>query len=327
MNSSVPTDAVLEENGVAPWLVEAFRRLPRAQPADLDGLLVTVGAPVTLDGTGANCRCHFLARDGNDRPRVEALAKALAHQAVNFCVPRSRVLEAGEYFEKTKSAKKFSQLEADARGLFTRLEKSGEGGELLLYLLLEAVLQIPQILCKMALKTSTEMHVHGSDGIHATLLPNGNLALYWGESKLYKSANGAIDACFESIAPYLLDEGGTEATERDLMLIRENLDAGENEATAALVRYFEDEGGQAAKVEFRGACLVGFTLADYPHPHEEDGIAVQAEVAAAIQKWNKRIGERIKKHSLESFEFEVFCVPMPSVDDFRKALRERLGLK
>lgn len=319
------TQAALVENGVASWLVEAIDELPRVSESDLDGLLVTVGDPVGLNETKANCRCHFIARDGNDRPRVNALAKTLAKHAVAFCIPRSRIAEAAAHYADTESPEKFSELESQARSLFTKLKKSGEGGELLLYLLLEAVLGTPQVLCKMPLKTSTEMHVHGADGVHARLLPNGNLALYWGESKLYASANGAIDACFESIAPYLLDEGGTDATERDLMLVRENVDAGDPDVTAALARYFEDEAA-AAKVEFRGACLVGFSLDDYPHPFGDDGKTIREQVATAISEWQGRIAGQIGERKLEAFEIEVFCVPLPSVDDFRKALQERLGL-
>lgn len=319
------TQTALVENGVAPWLIEAIDQLPRVSGADLDGLLVTVGGPMVPDETKANCRCHFVARDGNNRPRVNALAKTLAKHAMAFCIPRTRIDEAAAYYAETKSPEKFSELESQTRSLFTKLEKSGEGGELLLYLLLEAALSIPQILCKMPLKTNTEMHVHGADGVHARLLPNGHLALYWGESKLYASVNGAIDACFGSVAPFLLDEGGTDATERDLMLVRENVDAGDPDVTAALAHYFEDEAG-AAKVEFRGACLIGFSLDDYPHPFGEDGKTISEQVATGISEWQKRIAEQIGEHKLEAFEFEVFCVPLPSVNDFRKALRERLGL-
>lgn len=320
-----PTRATLEGAGVAAWLAEYYESLGQQQPDYLEGLLATVGQAVIIDGTKASCRCHFLARDGNGKPRVSALAKALADQAVNFCIPRSAVIEAGEHLEKTNSTDRFVELASRARSLFTKVERSGEGGELLLYVLLETVLQVPQLLCKMPLKTSQEMHVHGSDGVHAKLLADGTLALYWGESKLYASASAAIDNCFASIAPYLKDEGGVEATERDLMLVREKLDAGDQEATAALVRYFENTGAESAKVEFRGACLVGFDLNDYPEPMAAGGEIV-ADVAKAITKWHQRIAARVGDNELELFEFEVFCVPMPSVKEFRQALRQRLGL-
>jgi hypothetical protein len=40
----------------------------------------------------------------------------------------------------------------------------------------------------MSLKTSREMHVHGTDGIHARMEDDGRLALYWGESKLHATS-------------------------------------------------------------------------------------------------------------------------------------------
>jgi len=44
--------------------------------------------------------------------------------------------------------------------------RSGELGELLLYMLIEWVLKAPIVASKMYLKTSQQMPVHGVDGIH-----------------------------------------------------------------------------------------------------------------------------------------------------------------
>src|SRR3546814_10487872 len=63
-----------------------------------------------------------------------------------------------------------SQLNQRALALFKRVRKasnrSGEAGELLLYLLTEWILGAPQIIAKMGLKTNPQMPVHGSDGVH-----------------------------------------------------------------------------------------------------------------------------------------------------------------
>jgi hypothetical protein len=128
---TAPSQSTLEQSGVSPWLAEAFSRMPHAGPEDLGGLLVSVGETVVLDGTKASCRCHFIERDGNDRPRVKALAKKLAHQAVNFCIPRSRVIEAGEHYQRTGSTERFSELEDKAahkrRALPAALQPRGGG--------------------------------------------------------------------------------------------------------------------------------------------------------------------------------------------------------
>ena len=204
------------------------------------------------------------------------------------------------------------------------MKTSGEGGELLLYLLLENVLELPQLMCKMPLKTSTSMHVHGVDGVHGKLLDNGDLALYWGESKLYARVNEAIDDCFASIAPYLLDFGGGDA-QRDLLLTRTNLDLGDPETTAALVRYFDRTKPAASRVEFRGACLVGFDYGEYPNPFSEDGTTLQEEVVTQMSRWYDRIGARVADRQLTRIELEIFCVPLPSVQEFRDRLLAGLG--
>ncbi len=164
----------LREKGVDEWLIDAVDAMARGRPENLAGLLIAVGEPVTHEGTRTTCRTHFVVKDGNGRPRIEALADRLAQKAVDYCIPRSRINDALTEMNETGSTAGFTRLSDEARSLFTKLSKSGEGGELILYTLLEVVLRIPQILCKMPLKTSSQMHVHGSDGIHGKVLPNGN---------------------------------------------------------------------------------------------------------------------------------------------------------
>lgn len=299
--------------------------LARDNSEALDSFLISVGEPMDHDETKALVRTHFVRKDPNGRPRIDDLVTWLAHQVIDYCVPRTRINEAMAQAQRTGAAAPFAQLASEARSLFTPLTNSGEGGELLLFILLETVLGAPQLLTKMSLKTSTKMHVHGSDGIHAKLLDNGNLALYWGESKLHATATSAINDCFASVAPYLTD-GSSGAANTDVHLLRDRLDAGTAEVTARLVRYFQNGTRESGKVEVRAGCLVGFDLDNYPDPHDGASGAVTQTVTAEVEKWHTRINERIKHHSLTSFEIEVFCVPVPSVEEFRMALKSRLGL-
>lgn len=325
MNDRDGHSDALTAAGVQPWLISMVGRMARDDQGLLDALLISVGQPVEIAGTRAVCRTHFVRKDGNGRPRVKALAQHLAELVVDYCIPRSRVEEAREHHARTGSSAKFVRLHKEACELFTSLVKSGEGGELLLYALLEGVLGIPQILCKMPLKTNPQMHVFGTDGVHAKVLDDGRLALYWGESKLHATVASAVDDCFKSVAPFLLSEGDG-AARRDLLLVRDNLDAGEQEVTAALIRFFDQDTPESSRVEFRAACLVGFDLSDYPDPHDSRGEQVQAEVAESINQWADRVRARVEHHELITFEIEVFCVPVPSVKEFRDALRAELGL-
>jgi hypothetical protein len=86
---------------------------------------------------------------------------------------------------RCRSATKFNSTEAiaelveRAKRSFTDLAKTGEGGEMLLFLLAERFLQLPQILCKMDLKTDSRMHYHGADGVYAGVTSSGTLKLFW----------------------------------------------------------------------------------------------------------------------------------------------------
>jgi len=62
-----------------------------------------------------------------------------------------------------------------------------------MFILAEALLGLPQLLCKMDLKTDPEMHFHGVDGVHCGVGDDGkSLAVYWCESKVHKDISNAL---------------------------------------------------------------------------------------------------------------------------------------
>jgi hypothetical protein len=310
---------------LSPWFADALAAVARTEPTGIDAYLHTIGVPMTASATKAVCRTHWVPLNPQGQPRVDALAKRLAEEVVAYCIPRRKIADAQSHFLKTGSPSRFSRLESEAKGLFTKLVKSGEGGELLLYFLMETYLGVPQILCKMDLKTNTNMHVHGVDGVHAQFLDNGNLAVYWGESKIYKDFSGAVSDCFGSIAPFLTDAGGS-AVERDIHLVRDNIDAGNRDLSLALAKYFDNDYPQAQHLEVRGACLLGFSQEQYSSPFEADGISVRPELLKLINGWQASIAKRATDKKIETFHIEVFCLPLPSADSFRQELRSALGL-
>lgn len=314
----------LASNGVEPWLIDAIGRIARSEGRSLEPYLTTVGEATVVSGAKATCRCHFVRIDPHGTPRVPALTKMLCDQVVDYCIPRTRIKEAQAHLEKTGSTEKILQLQREAKSLFTSIKTTGEGGELLLYAMLEIALGIPQVLCKMSLKTNSHMHYHGVDGVHAKALNDGTLAVYWGEAKLYASANGAIDAAIKSLAPYLLDNG-SGASQRDVLLLRENADTGDPDLTAALIRFFTEDDVKAASLVVRGACLIGFSMDPYAHPLKSDG-SIQEAVSTALQTWHDRLGAAIGNEKISQFELEVFFVPLPDVQDFRDQLISQLGL-
>lgn len=303
---------------------ELLAGLVRGDPNEFLHLLKEYETPFTLDGTRTVVRTHFLAVDAGGTPAVDLLASAMARAAMDFCIPRARVEEAADYFQRTRSTTHFSRLEQQARELFVDADGTGEGGELLLFLLMERLLGLPQLLAKMSLKTSGNVHVHGSDGVHASLSDDGILDVYWGESKLYKSSSDAFSDCFESIAPFLIADGD-ETRKRDLLLVRDNLNIQHADLASHLLEYFDETSPRRLNIRWNGACLVGFDHSSYPNLNSLAEGQIKP-LARAVQRWRDAVGKRLTKHSLVEVGIDVFCIPVPDVDALRRAVRSKLGV-
>jgi hypothetical protein len=221
------------------------------------------------------------------------------------------------------------RLRSEAQSAFTDLENTGEGGELLLFALAEKVLHLPQIVCKMSLKTSSQMHFHGADGVHAAVDPSsGKLLLYWGESKLYGEATKAIYECLKSIAPMLTDvQNGEAASDRDFTLLSRYADLDDDQLEEALKRFLDKRNPLFNSLEVGGLCLVGFDCTAYP---KQDQVAQLEQIVLAIASelpaWKTQIAKRVGEEKLTNFVFHFITVPFPSVQDFRDRFRKELGL-
>lgn len=324
--------AILDEQAVAeqyPDLYASLIPLLRTKADALDAYLEMVACNAVISNTHTRAHCYFITLDGNKRPRVKDFARFIGTRITNFAIPRLEIIRALNDALRTKSAAPTDLLNMKARNLFTKLPESGEGGEILLSILAETFLRLPQLFTKMILKTSEEMHVHGSDGIHVGVNDqNGNLAVYWGESKLYKNGAAAVKQCFSSLAPFLLDAGGSRAAqERDLQLMRDGLSLDDPKLLEALKRYLNPDDPMFKRLEFRGLCIVGFDSDSYPtSPNSKEAHQIKAEIETAFEKNKIQILHRVTKEQIESFVIEIFCLPFPSVDVFRKAFRAELGL-
>lgn len=329
-NSQTEHEQLAEQIGHEyPLIAAALRGLLRHRTDNFDAYFQQVCLNSAVYGTKASVCCHYLRRDGNGNVRVADLAARLRDEVVNYSIPRSRIENAVEHYHTTNSMHKVGRLEQEARKLFADVRKSGEGGEVLLYVLSETVLQLPQVLCKMPLKTNPNVHYHGVDGIHGSVDPEtGMLALYWGESKLHKSVSGAIAGCMASVAPYVLSDGGNGApVQRDLELLRDHVDFDDAGLEAAFRKYLDPDDVDFLKVQYRAVCLVGFDLEDYADPFDPDDREKIADGAAkALESWNDMVKAGVVKQKLDTAHLHVFCVPFPSVEAFREAFLKELGL-
>jgi hypothetical protein len=303
----------------------SFEHLLRHKRESLAAFFHDVPCNAPIPGTRTNLRLHVLKSHAG-QPRTRDLARLVAQVVIDYAIPRRRIGAAKN--SSNPSTMEMAALFQEARDLFVDDAESGEGGEALLYFLAEALLALPQLLCKMPLKTNPRMHVHGVDGIHGTFRDDGGLSLYWGESKLYTTASKAIDACFRSLAPYLTQTGGARAPlERDLQLLNEYLDLDDPNAER-LVRACLDRKSQAfLDVRYCGICLVGFDIPTYPDPtNPQDLTALMDDANAGLRAWSARISAALGTENLNDVEIELFCLPLNSVQSYREEFLRALGV-
>jgi Cap4 SAVED domain len=310
-SSSAETDAI--------DLDEALRRAIRGGPAVTDAHLLLLERDIVVGETRTNLHCYFLPLDGNGRVRFKPLAEFLRDRIVDYAIPRRAIEEAKLQMGKTGSMAPIAKLHAQARGVFTHLVQSGEGGELLLFAMAEAVFGLTQILCKMSLKTSAPMHYHGADGVYANARSDGGLNIYWGESKIYGDAAAAIRDCLESLAPYLIEPEGEDALrQRDLLLVNEFANFTDQALVDALRSFLDKDTVKSLSVRQCGISLVAFDCASYPDESAATTLEkLEKEIRGHLPSWLKNVERRVGHEKLENFDIHFICIPLHSADAFR----------
>lgn len=305
------------------WIENAIKALLIDGEGQIHSRIEKLGTELKIDGTEALGYCYCIKLDSQGNPRTQDLIEFVATKIIDYSIPKKLQDEATEYLKRTKSTSKILALEKKAKALFTDLDKTGEFGEMMLYILVQEILELPQLISKMSLKTSGKLHYQGADGIHVKFDPNDeSLTLYWGESKMEKNLNDAVKHCFASLKGFLLDTIGHDSTQtRDLELITQNLNENINnpQLENALVRYFDLDDDMSNKLKYKGVCFIGFDSIHYPsNPLEKTLDQIKAVFTSEMGNWLIKGGKHIKRHvNLEKFEIHVFLIPLPSVEQFR----------
>lgn len=315
----------LEIGDIMDCIKESLDKLIRGTSDSLDAYLLEVCKNETIDSTKAEMHIYMLRLDGNNRPRINDLASFLSYCIVDYCIPPEEIATAKQLDELHNTTQNMMKLYKKAEGLFTDLKNTGEGGELLLSLMTQRILHIPQVLCKMPLKTNPQVHYHGADGLYGKYDDETKkFCLYWGESKLYSNVDDALSSCFDSIKSLLIEEGATGTQrERDLTLFRDNIDFNNNELEEAILAYLNPDDPNYLKLEYRGVCLVGYDEEAYPK--DLSGIESQIfdVISERIDEFKSKMKSRLKNRApLDDFHISVLLIPFSDVEAFRKKFLE-----
>lgn len=283
-----------------------------------------------IEGTSTKLHCHVLKLDGNSRPKDEHLAQYLTDLVIDYAIPRGEIHAAYVYQAQTNSTEKVAALKRKAKDLFVDLANtSGEGGEILLFALAEKYLKLPQLICKMPLKTSSQVHYHGIDGVHAKIDKEKNkLCIYWGESKLHKDIGDALSDGLDTIRDFLNSSSVTGSrASRDIDLIRDNVSLSDPETQNTILAILDENHELFNHVQFRAICLAGFDFIHYPSgPNQKNLTEIVKEAEKELENWKKMLKTRLQnRENLVTFEIEILLVPFPDVEKFRKTFVSMLG--
>lgn len=285
--------------------------------------------PVSVDGH------FFYLKFRGKNPTIEEFVEFLYYKIVAFCIPRLKRDAHYKKFLETHDDRYPLELQDQAKNLFIKaaktLRRSGEPGELILFTILEAFLDAPQVACKMYLKTSENMPVHGSDGIHMKYDRNtGDLILMWGESKLYGHISQALDQICESVAKFNCVEKGRSPRERDIDIIRDHVNIADPDTRTAFLAYFDPYSAESNKRREVFCCLSGF---DFNFYKELTSLRVDEVENRFKEKYEliilnacKSFRDKIVKNDLMHLDFIFILLPFKSVAEFRKLFFGKLGV-
>ncbi|MCH5213451.1 MAG: DUF1837 domain-containing protein [Oscillospiraceae bacterium] len=127
------------------FIEESLDRLIRGSSTKLEAYLLEVCKDEYIDQTKAEMHIYMLRLDGNNRPRINDLASYISCCIIDYCIPPEEISKAKELDESHNTTQYTMKLYKKAEGLFTDLKNTGEGGELLLSIMTQNILKIPQV--------------------------------------------------------------------------------------------------------------------------------------------------------------------------------------
>ncbi|NKJ47644.1 hypothetical protein CIC12_13000 [Burkholderia sp. SG-MS1] len=279
---------------------------------------------------------HFLyPAFKSGQPSVAELVKMLMGEITGFCATKkqrrnAKAIDAADPYD----ARETEELGRWAKALFIKAKesgsRSGEGGELLLYVFIEHFLKAPLVLSKMRLKTSPEMPVHGADGVHAMWETEGNrLAMIFGESKLHQTFASGMSEAAESIGLLAKDADGRMENELQLTTGHIDLDGFPAAMQEHLLKFLHPYATEESNSRVdRYAILVGFDFHAYQKIAEKPVAEAEAEFVKLYQRNLKTslttAKSHLNAHSISLASVDLFLFPLPDVQAFRDAFDKAL---
>lgn len=204
--------------------------------------------------------------------------------------------------------------------------KDGKYGELILYILSEAILNTPMVSHKITTLSNLNDQVKGGDGIFFGKYRD-NISILIGESKIYKSFSGALDSAFDSLDRFSKNYS-SGALSHELFIARNNISNNFNFETMELI-YQAFTPGTKIYSECIKTHPVLLIFEDDEIKEIENNALTKLDAENLFEKWlsNKReqiksaIEDKLNKYpNVKPCYLDFFLIPMSDVGNFKKSL-------
>ncbi|MBK2266886.1 DUF1837 domain-containing protein [Francisella philomiragia] len=295
--------------------------------SDYEKIFNKVDHDNVINNVNVNLRFKFIKFDPNGNPKIDLLIDTLFDYFTHYCFDSEK-----RGLNRVVTEKERNNINREARKLFRKWQQdeitdenkptSGEMREMILWLLMEAVLDAPQVVAKMSLKTNPKLETFGSDGIHIKTI-NNILNIFFGEAKLYRSISKALDSIFESIEGFHENEMWKHEYRMVTNHYKHLSDKEKND-----VYNFISGKIEAHELKINHACLVGYDWNKYKKLDTEERSSFVDNFMEIYKKDTERltklIQSRFDNFSKKEFGFEVFFLPFKNVQELRDKFNKEL---
>lgn len=297
--------------------MDELSTLLTVEKKDIDGVLEEFTPLDCAASKDLKIQFHYI-RFQDELPRTMDFIGQLKNFIPPYCLKRGKL--------QNITPSRITQLYLEAIAKFVKTSKTGEPGELIVYFLLEGHLKLPKILSKMSLKTNSQMHVHGADGVHLGI-EGQDVVLHFGESKLYSTYSTAITKALASVKGFVNPtKQSIYQTQKDfeINILTDEIDIPEGELRNRVLDVLDPYSAARDNLRYTYTCFIGFDI------KELTGKCGFREFSAIYQEKAKSCHDLVvdkiaKDDILKSLRWQFFFIPFSSVDDFRIKFVEGLN--
>lgn len=263
----------------------------------------------------------FSIRFSGTEEHMQGLVEFMADKILEFVLSRAEIkeCEARGQIAWRKAAKRFGPVNPETEGKY---------GELLLFLLVEAVLKAPMIAHKIKALTDRNDQVKGSDGVFFGPYREQD-SLLLGEAKVMKNWNHAINDALKSVGKFHNASSADQEIETELHVVKQTITKDLSPRQLQfLMKVLDTQSVEYQKVNQVHPILIVYDeekiseIEKKCRGKDEGEKMACAEFELLPKEMLPKILKKINKKwtSLEKVYLDFFFIPVSSVDKFRKSM-------